>query len=146
MENNIINLSNINKIQFPLLAEYLNQLDQELKQADRLGVKPVQIGDTQFDHIINEGTVKWILTLQNELLFIPKYVKKEEIYHSIINRGNPVFSAGEAEIVGNNGDYILLNINNYSGHYQPSAASLKLTLFVLNAQGIDISQTQINEV
>uniref|UniRef100_A0A7C3ZLS1 Uncharacterized protein n=1 Tax=Planktothricoides sp. SpSt-374 TaxID=2282167 RepID=A0A7C3ZLS1_9CYAN len=114
-----------------------DRLQSELRLADNLGVRPLKVGDPGFDDIINEGTVKWAVTVEGELLVIPKFVSGREISHTVITRGEPVLTAGEAEIVGTSGQYILLSISNYSGHFQPSRDSLERGITAFSQQGVD---------
>ncbi len=90
------------------------RLDRELKVADNLGIKPLKVGEPEFDQIINDDIVKWAITIEGQLLFIPKFVNGQEIYHTIITRGQTVLAAGEANIIGSKGKYLLLNISNLS--------------------------------
>ncbi|CAD5911596.1 hypothetical protein NO976_00081 [Planktothrix agardhii] len=93
-------------------------LNDELRSAEDLGIRPIKVGEAGFDDIINEGTVKWAVTTKLELFVIPKFLDvNNEIYHTVITLGEPVLAAGEAEIVGSNGLYILLTISNHSGHF-----------------------------
>ncbi len=108
----------------------------ELNSAENLGVKPVKPGEPGFDQIVNEGTIKWVVTPEGELYIIPHTVKGVEIYHTVINGGGPVIAAGEAEIAGADGVYVLIDINNYSGHYKPDAGSEEIGREVFNMFGI----------
>ncbi|NJO07780.1 MAG: hypothetical protein HC876_20920 [Chloroflexaceae bacterium] len=100
--------------------------DAELYIAQPYGIHPVQSDEDNdsFDAIINEGTIKWCVTLDEVLLIIPKFVSTIEIAHSVLTQGKPVLAAGEAEIIGTAGQYIGLEINNHSGHYLPDAHSI----------------------
>lgn len=69
---------------------------------------------------------------------MPKFVNGVEIPHTVLNGGKPVLAAGEAEIAGSSGRYIALDINNHSGHYQPSAASTQIGRDAFAQWGIDI--------
>ncbi|HLP91156.1 MAG TPA: DUF4157 domain-containing protein [Nostocaceae cyanobacterium] len=122
------------------------RLQSELKLANRLGVKPVKFGDPNFDSIINEGTIKWAVTTDNELVIIPKNVGNSEISHSVLSGGKPVLAAGEAEIVGGSGQYLLLEINNHSGHYQPTGDSLDIGIEAFKKQGIDVNSASTNRI
>ncbi|MFN8541688.1 MAG: hypothetical protein U0232_29945 [Thermomicrobiales bacterium] len=77
------------------------------------------------------------MTLANELLFIPKIVRSDEIAHTVLARGGPVLAVGEAELVGSEGRYLLIEITNHSGHYLPDADSLKIGLAAFIHAGID---------
>ena len=69
---------------------------------------------------------------------MPKYVQGQEISHTVITNGEPVLAAGEADITGFDSYYYLLNINNHSGHYQPSLSSLEIGKEAFKASGINI--------
>lgn len=93
-----------------------------------LGVKPLKIGESGFDDAINEGTIKWAVTINGELVIIPSSVGNIEINHTVLTGGQPVLAAGEAEIAGGEGQYFMMLISNRSGHYQPSADSLNISI------------------
>ncbi len=105
-----------------------DKLSTELSTATRLKVSPMKVGSPDFDNIINGGEgVKWAVTSSGELLVIPKYVNGTEIAYSVITAGEGVLAAGEAEIAGSRKlGYIILNLNNHSGHFKPSDASLEV--------------------
>ena len=122
-------------------------LNDELRSADELGIRPIKVGEAGFDDIINEGTVKWAVTTKLELFVIPKFLDvNNEIYHTVITRGQPVLAAGEAEIVGSKGLYILLTISNHSGHFRPTSESLELGITAFRQQGVDTSNADIEYV
>ncbi|MEM8528257.1 MAG: DUF4157 domain-containing protein [Bacteroidota bacterium] len=102
-------------------------LDLELAKAKELGVKPIEPGTPEFDAAINNGQVKWAVTQDGDLLVIPKDIDGIELHHSVISEGNPVLSAGEAQIAGNATDgYYMLELDNHSGHFKPSGQSAEL--------------------
>ncbi|MFD7782287.1 putative T7SS-secreted protein [Streptomyces nojiriensis] len=115
-----------------------DQLADELADAERLGVKPIRAGDDGFDDMINSGTVKWAVTEQGELVFIPKHVQGTELKHPVLTNGAPVRAAGEAEIAGSGGNYFGMEINNQSGHYWPSQESLDIGKEAFERAGIPI--------
>ncbi|MCB8763054.1 hypothetical protein [Planktothrix agardhii] len=122
-------------------------LNDELRSAEDLGIRPIKVGESGFDDIINEGTVKWAVTTKLELFVIPKFLDvSNEIYHTVITLGEPVLAAGEAEIVGSNGLYILLTISNHSGHFRPTSESLELGITAFRQQGVDTSNADIEYV
>jgi hypothetical protein len=118
----------------------VNQLPQELPAelatAERLNVRPLRIGEEGFDEAINAGTVKWAVTEDGELLVIPKYVAGVELKHPVLTGGNPVLSAGEAEIAGSKGAYYMMELNNNSGHYKPSWESLSVAREAFDRAGV----------
>ncbi|MGQ4415723.1 RHS repeat domain-containing protein, partial [Streptomyces sp. SAS_269] len=101
------------------------ELERELADAERLGVKPLKVGDAGFDEAINEGTVKWVVDQNGDLLIMPKHVNGVELKHPVLTHGQPVQAAGEAEIAGSDGSYFSMEINNNSGHYRLSLESLQ---------------------
>ncbi|MBH5132180.1 RHS domain-containing protein [Streptomyces sp. HB-N217] len=113
-----------------------DQLAQELADAERLGVRPLRVGDGGFDEAVNSGTVKWAVDEQGELVIIPKHVNGVELKHPVLTGGRPVQSAGEAEIAGEGGVYIGLDLNNNSGHYRPSIESLQIGKDAFERAGI----------
>lgn len=124
-----------------------NQLPERLKDeldlAEELGVKPLKIGESGFDDAINEGTIKWAVTINGELVIIPYSVGNIEINHTVLTGGQPVLAAGEAEIAGGKGQYFMMSISNRSGHYQPSADSLNIGIEAFEVRGIDTTNAEI---
>jgi filamentous hemagglutinin len=109
-----------------------DELSNELGHAESLGVTPIDANDKGFGDLVNSGTVIWTVDTEGNLNFGPNTVN-----HTVLTGGGPVISAGEAEIVADeNGGYILLDINNQSGHYQPSESSLEQALDVFEKNGI----------
>ena len=45
------------------------------------------------------------MTEDNELVLIPKFLNEGEISHAVLTRGQSVLAAGEANIVGSEGNY-----------------------------------------
>jgi hypothetical protein len=116
------------------LSEFLQE---ELAVAKKFKIKPTTVANTkEFDVIINEGTVKWAITTEGELVFIPKNVGSYELKHPVLTRGKPVVAAGEAEIAGTAGEYYVLEINNQSGHFKPSEESLNYAKKVFDLNGL----------
>lgn len=124
-----------------------NQLPERLKDeldlAEELGVKPLKIGESGFDDAINEGTIKWAVTINGELVIIPYSVGNIEINHTVLTGGQPVLAAGEAEIAGGEGQYFMMSISNRSGHYQPSADSLNIGIEAFEVRGVDTTNAEI---
>lgn len=116
-----------------------DRLDRELSRANELGIIPIKVGDPKFDPVINQGTIKWAVTIEGELFVVPKFVGGEEIPHTVLTQCQPVLAAGEAEIVGERGEYILLEINNYSGHFQTTPKSLEIGKTAFRERRIDPS-------
>ncbi|MEO8401893.1 MAG: hypothetical protein ABI597_08905 [Gammaproteobacteria bacterium] len=67
-----------------------------------------------------------------------------QIYHSSMNKGGLVFTAGEAEIAGSN----LLALTSFSGHYQPPAINFHEVLKYFQSQQVklDFSVWQMQEI
>ncbi|WMX49147.1 hypothetical protein RGF97_16825 [Streptomyces roseicoloratus] len=113
-----------------------DELAGELADAERLGVRPLKVGGEGFDEAINAGTVKWAVTLDGELVIIPKHVGSVELKHPVLTNGDPVLAAGEAEIAGGQGSYFGMEINRKSGHYKPSPESLEIGKDAFERAGI----------
>ena len=93
-------------------------------------------GGPGFDAIVNQGTTKLVVTESGELLVAPHSVGGVEISHAVLAGGQPVLAAGEAEIAGAGGQYVGLNISNWSGHYMPSEESLSIARAAFAAVGV----------
>ncbi|BDA70445.1 hypothetical protein CAL7716_046110 [Calothrix sp. PCC 7716] len=113
------------------------RLKAELDSAKKLGVKPIKIGEPGFDAVINEGTIKWAVTTNRDLVVIPYLVGSIEVNHTVLTNGEPVLAAGDAEIAGHEGQYFMISISNRSGHYQPSPDSLNIGMEAFKERGID---------
>ncbi|MFJ8855291.1 DUF6531 domain-containing protein, partial [Streptomyces sp. NPDC102437] len=122
------------------LAPYKNQLPKELEKelaaAEALGVRPLKVGDPGFEDAINSGTIKWVVDEKGELLLMAKHVNGVELKHPVLTRGDNVHAAGEAEIAGSEGSYFGMEINNNSGHYLPSRASVQIGREAFERAGI----------
>ncbi len=112
------------------------KLPGELATANKLGVKPVKVGGPGFDDVINSGKVKWAVTQDGELNVIQHSVNGEEIAHTVLTGGNPVLAAGEADIAGSGGQYMLLEIDNQSGHYLPGPETEEIGKNAFQSQGV----------
>ena len=80
------------------------------------------------------------------MVIVPEFINCQEIYHTVLSRGEPLLAAGLADIVGSQGNYLLLWISNYSGHYLPIAASLELGKAAFQQTGIDVSQVDVEVI
>jgi hypothetical protein len=134
---------------FPVVPQKLCEVPGDLYIADALGIQPVKItSPNSIKEVAPNGQIfKWVLTPppERQLYAIPildleldlyrsggrgtanstnKHVLKKRIpdaiKHVIANRGNPVLSAGEAQLQG-----VKLVIDNHSGHYHPLPESFK---------------------
>nr|WP_225412188.1 hypothetical protein [Stigmatella hybrida] len=94
----------------------------ELARAKKLGVRPVNPSDPDFLRYVNEGTVKWAVTQEGELLIIPRTWRGMEIAHSVASGGRPVLAAGEAEIAIQGSTRFGTEITSHSGHYLNGAS------------------------
>jgi RHS repeat-associated protein len=114
------------------------QLQSDLSLGKEMGVEPIQAKDPGFQSLIQKGTVKWAISEDGQLLFVPKYVGGTEIPHTVITGGNPVLSAGEASIINTGNGYTAIDFNLWSGHYWPDDASSVLAIETFIESGINI--------
>jgi hypothetical protein len=61
---------------------------------------------------------------------------KRRLKHPVLTNGAPVRAAGEAEIAGADGSYFGMEVNNNSGHYEPSLESLEVGKEAFERAGI----------
>lgn len=115
------------------------RLDDELNAAEGLGIRPTTPGTAVFDEIIGTGTgrMKWVVTVEKALLVIPFEKGGRELAHTVASGGRPVLAAGEADVAGEHGRYIGLDITNHSGHYQPDSACLDVAREAFRVFGIE---------
>jgi hypothetical protein len=95
--------------------------------------------DSDLAQVVNQGTIKWIVTGQGRLLIVPKFVGRIELAHTVASKGEPVLAAGEADIVGVAGYFIGLTITLHSGHYQPGNDRLSIGIDAFARIGITFS-------
>lgn len=112
------------------------QLDAELATAARVGVKPMRAGADGFDDLLNEGTIKWVVTESGELMVGPHTRQGIEISHAVLSNGAPVKAAGQANIASSGGQRFGLELTNHSGHFQPSLESLDIGREAFEAIGV----------
>jgi len=108
--------SSIERVFFNTMPE---RLADELANVSKLGIEPLRVGDSGFQEMIQNGPVKWAVTLDHELSFIPKFVDGIEIPHTVITKGEPVLAAGEAIIDNSGNGFIARSFISWSGHYLP---------------------------
>ncbi|RNL85786.1 polymorphic toxin-type HINT domain-containing protein [Halostreptopolyspora alba] len=113
------------------------ELDEELAQAERLDVEPMRVTDGGFEELANSGRLKWAVTTDGELFVIPKWKNGQELSHTVLTGGKPVRAAGETDIAGADGNYFGLEIDNHSGHYQPSPESVEIGKEAFSNNGIE---------
>ncbi|WP_445115536.1 polymorphic toxin-type HINT domain-containing protein [Acinetobacter sp. WZC-1] len=103
------------------------RLADEMADASRLGVKPMNISDNGFAGIVaNDGHLKYAVTEDGNLLFIPKNVDGVEIKHAVITGGKPVLTAGEVQIASDGkGGFIAFDLDQNSGHFLNAATKLE---------------------
>ena len=117
--------------QMPLL------LQGELADAASVGARPIRFGDPGFNEAVNSGTVKFVVTLDGEVVITPHTIRGMEIPHSVLSDGQPVLAAGEAEIAVVDGNYVGINISNHSGHFMPAPESLQVAREAFANHGIN---------
>ncbi|WP_434347366.1 SitA5 family polymorphic toxin [Myxococcus virescens] len=103
-------------------------LDNEQKIARLVGVRPVRVTDPDFLRYVNNGSIKWVVTAEEELLIVPHTWRTKEISHAVASGGRPVLAAGEAEIAAHGMLRTGVEITPHSGHYlfgAPSATSAR---------------------
>ena len=143
--------------QFPDAEVWSNQfpemLDFETALAKEPGVEPAQAGAPEFDQMVQNveqkgEKLKWVVTQDSELWFIPAKVNDNEISHSVITNGGDVIAAGETEIMSSwdcGFKYITLDLTSRSGHYEPSPASLgRIAQLVFERNGIYVPPDSIH--
>ncbi|NVJ16049.1 hypothetical protein HV826_18040 [Myxococcus sp. AM010] len=103
-------------------------LDKEQKIARLVGVRPVRVTDPDFLRYVNNGSIKWVVTAEGELLIVPHTWRATEISHAVASGGRPVLAAGEAEIAAHGTLRMGVAIKPHSGHYlfeAPAAISAR---------------------
>jgi hypothetical protein len=116
-------------------------LEPELAYAADLGVMPLRVGDPEFARAVAVADrMKWAVLEDEQVVFMDKHHAGVEIAHTVLTAGAPVLAAGEAEIVAFKGQYLWLDIDNHSGHYQPDSTSIAVGIAAFTAVGIRSAQ------
>ncbi|MFO0737731.1 MAG: hypothetical protein U0270_17695 [Labilithrix sp.] len=101
-------------------------LGGELAAARAAGAKPISPGTPAFARALNQGTVKWVVTKNGDLVISPHTVNGVEISHAVLSGGEPVLAAGQAEVGVAGGQMTGIGITNQSGHFMPSVESTQI--------------------
>ncbi len=117
MFHNSENSADLAGLQQPLVNQQPESLEQELEDAEGLGVRPIQPAGQEFARIANEGPIKWAITESGGLQVVPQFVEGVEISHAVISGGAPVIAAGEASVAVAGNTAIGLTISGWSGHF-----------------------------
>jgi hypothetical protein len=99
-----------------------DDLSVELDRAASVGVRPITAQDSNFDQILNDGRIKFVILESGTLIIAPHSVGGVEISHAVLSGGKAVIAAGEADIAGASGSYIGIGIMPHSGHYLNGAS------------------------
>ncbi len=115
---------------FAVIESKVREIPQDLAIADALGIRRVRItGPASIQVIAPAGhAFRWVLTLEGELWGLPMLDRhqvltekdRDIIKHVVVTRGEPVKSAGKAQVQGDT-----LLIDPRSGHYHPTWESVK---------------------
>ena len=116
-----------------------DQLSIELVQAEAVGFQAVVPGSSAFANAANSGRLKWVVKADGELVVGPKFLKGQEISHTVLSKGGEVIAAGEAEISIVGKTKFGVEINNHSGHYRPSSESLSHGVEAFKEVGIEFT-------
>lgn len=116
MYHNAENTVNLSGLKQPLVNQKPETLEEELNDAESLGVEPISPTGEEFARIANEGPIKWAIT-EAGLQVVPAVVEGVEISHAVISAGAPVLAAGTAEVAVGSGTIIGLEITAWSGHF-----------------------------
>jgi hypothetical protein len=112
------------------------RLEAEMNTAQRVGARVMTPADPQFQSVVNEGTIKFVVTQEGQLLVTPQYVQSTEISHAFLSGGRGVVTAGQAEISAVNGRFFGIRITEHSGHFMPSQQSLQIARELFERYGI----------
>jgi len=123
MFHNSENAANLAGLQQPLVNQNPESLEQELEDAERLGVRPIQPVGEEFARIANEGPIKWAITEGGGLQVVPAVVEGTEISHAVISGGASVLAAGEASVAVGANTIFGLEIAAWSGHFMFGATA-----------------------
>lgn len=118
-------------------------LPDEMALAKQLGALPARIGTPEFDRMVQNGLIKWVVSPAEELWSIPALVEEREVMHPTMVAGGPVLAAGRALLIGTRGHYTMLEINNHSNHYRTPAESLPIGVAAFEREGVYVDPASI---
>ena len=117
-----------------------DRLSDELADAASVGARPMRMGDAGIEEVVNQGTIKFVVTESGDLLVTPHSVKGVEISHAVLSGGQPVLAAGQADIAAAGGKFLGIDISPHSGHFKPTAESLRKAREAFAKYGIEFPE------
>ncbi len=120
------------------------KLESELKLGEALGIEPMEITDPRFKDMAREagGRLKWAHTTDNRVLWMPHTVDASgaqlEVPHTVLTGGENVLSAGEARVAVRPSNTVVVQMDNHSGHYEPSNESLDRAAARVEEYGVNV--------
>lgn len=121
------------------------QLHSEMETAQRVGAQPVEVPSSAFDALAPEGETMIFVVVNGTLLASKQRVRGEHVSHAVLAGGSPVEAAGEFKIAAESGAFVVSRLNNVSGHYQPSIASLEVARRAFEEAGIRVRPGVVTE-
>jgi len=122
-------------------------LTDELSLASQKGVRPItpNANDDVFEELANSGEIlKWGIDANGEVRVVGKMSGQDEISHSVLFDGADLAATGEMQAIVHDGQIIILDINNHSGHYHPTEDTLNWAVDELRNLGWVIPESSVN--
>ncbi len=109
------------------------KLADEIAYAESIGVRPIGPNVPDFEKLVDSGVpLIWAIDKSGNLVFAP-----DTVNHSVLVKGESDLGAGEINLVPDGeGGYVILTINNQSGHYKPSSESLEAAIEIFESSNI----------
>ena len=110
-------------------------LAAELKMAEELDIRPMQVDDPAFEQMAQEAPITWVVLKSGQLLTGPSFVA-----HTVLSAGEAVIAAGEAIVTINGNERFCTEITTDSDHYQADAQSLEIGKQAFEAFGVRFAE------
>lgn len=113
-------------------------LEQERIAARRVGVTAIAVPGVEFDRLAADGEPMIYVVAGDQLLVSERQVMGVHITHAVLAEGGLVQAAGEFEVVGFEGAWKIMTLNNKSGHYRPGSESVQVAIEAFELRGCEV--------
>lgn len=118
-------------------------LDEELKEARRLGIRVVVAPSDDFDRLAALGELLIYVVLPPRTLVVCE-ASGFPAHHSILADGRPVLAAGEVSLSIYGGEKTVLSVNALSGHYRPDPRCLEIVRDLFEGLGFAVPDASLD--
>lgn len=119
------------------------ELEAELRDAERYGVRRVVAPSDEFDELASRVDSLIYVVLQSRVLVVCE-ATGYPAHHSVLANGEPVLAAGELALVVYHGHRQVLRLDAVSGHYLPDRGCLAIAREVLETLGFTVPESALS--